>query len=233
MANTQYTIPDHPDFKPLHSYSQDGEDILLRHALFATTPNYENYKGFYIDIGAHHPFKHSNTMHFYEQGWRGINVEPTPEAINLFNTYRDRDINLNIGIGSTHETKTLYCFEDSALNTFDKSIAEENAGKDSAYTVLKTAEVEIYPLAKVLDQYLPEGVTIDFMSIDVAGLDLALLQSNNWDKYRPNFVLVEDVDSSSNKADLSYPVYEFLAGKQYEQVYKTPHTLLLRQKSLA
>jgi len=90
-------IPNHPDFKPLHSYSQDGEDMLLRPLLMESVPD---YKGFFVDIGAHHPFRFSNTMHFYELGWHGINVEPTPAAIALFNQYRSNDINLNVGIGA-------------------------------------------------------------------------------------------------------------------------------------
>jgi FkbM family methyltransferase len=229
MSNTNPSIPNHPDFKPLHSYSQDGEDILLRPLLLASTPNYDQYKGFYIDIGAHHPFRHSNTMHYYEQGWRGINIEPTPDAITLFNTYRERDINLNIGIGSERDKKTLYCFEDSSLNSFDNSLVDSN----DSYKVVNTIDVEIYTLAEILAEHLPSGTTIDFMSIDVAGLDLSLLQSNNWDLYKPRFILVEDVDSSFNKVDATEEIYQFLSTKGYEQAYKTPHTLLFKQKNPA
>lgn len=228
MANIN-NIPNHPDFKPLHSYSQDGEDMLLRPLLLASTPNYDNYKGFYIDIGAHHPFRYSNTMHFYEQGWRGINIEPTPTAIDLFNQYRERDINLNIGIGGQRDRKTLYCYNESSLNSFEKHWPENS---DDTYEVVATTEVEIYPLAQTLNEHLPANTTIDFMSIDVAGLDLALLHSNNWDKYRPRFVLVEDVDSNFSKIDAS-EVYRFLADQGYEIAGKTLRTLLFKQKNPA
>lgn len=229
MSNIEQPIPDHPDFKPLHSYSQDGEDMLLRPLLLASTPNYDDYKGFYIDIGAHHPFRYSNTMHFYEQGWRGINIEPTPAAIELFNQYRERDINLNIGIGGERGRKTLYQYSESSLNSFEKHVPEIN---DATYDIVGTVEVEIYTLAQTLEQYLPANITIDFISIDVAGLDLALLNSNDWDKYRPRFVLVEDVDSNFSKLDAS-EVYRFLADHNYEIAGQTLRTLIFKQKSLA
>lgn len=231
MPENNQNIANHNEFKPLHSYSQNGEDLLLRPLLLESTPDYNTYKGFYIDIGAHHPYRHSNTMHYYEQGWRGINVEPTPDAISLFNTYRERDINLNVGIGGQRDKKTLYCFKDSSLNSFDENL-QQNAGNNSDYELIDQVEVEIYPLSQVLEQYLPAGVDIDFMSIDVAGLDLALLQSNNWDAYRPRFVMVEDVDSSYSKIDAS-EVYHFLAQQRYELVYKTPRTLIFKQQSPA
>ncbi|MCD7914177.1 MAG: hypothetical protein LUG96_02180 [Tannerellaceae bacterium] len=65
------------------SYSQEGEDIVLNF-LFE---NKEGYKGFYVDIGTHHPFRFSNTAYFYKQGWQGINIEPTPGAIEVFNRF--------------------------------------------------------------------------------------------------------------------------------------------------
>jgi FkbM family methyltransferase len=232
MPDVKQPIPDHPDFKPLHSYSQDGEDILLRPLLLESIPNYNQYKGFYIDIGAHHPFRHSNTMHYYEQGWRGINIEPTPDAITLFNTYRERDINLNIGVGSQRETKTLYCFKNSALNSFDESLTQHATDEDDTYKVIGTIDVEIYPLEQILAEYLPAHTNIDFISIDVAGVDMALLQSNDWDKYRPRYILVEDVDSNFSKIDAS-EIYGYLAGNGYELVSKTLRTLIFKQQSPA
>jgi FkbM family methyltransferase len=220
----QDTSHNNSDFTPYHSYSQDGEDMLLRSLLADGAADSTDYKGFFIDIGAHHPFRFSNTAYFYEAGWNGINIEPTPAAIKLFHQHRDRDINLPIGIGAQRDKRTLYCFEDSALNSFDEEVAESyNA------PIIETAEVDIFPLAQILDEHLSAGPAIDFMNIDVAGLDLQLLESNNWDKYRPKFVLVEDVDSVSGKVDAS-EVHSFLNSKSYDLVYKTPRTLIYKAR---
>jgi len=220
-------IPNHPDFKPLHSYSQDGEDMLLRPLLMESVPNYVDYKGFFVDIGAHHPFRFSNTMHFYELGWHGINVEPTPAAIALFNQYRSNDINLNVGIGAEQTRQTLYCFNDSAFNSFDQITSENRDQDDGPVHITETVEVDIYPLAQILDEHLPAGTTIDFMSVDVAGLDVKVLQSNNWAKYRPKFVLVEDVDINFSHLDAS-EAHGFLANQGYQLVSKTLRTLIFK-----
>jgi FkbM family methyltransferase len=224
MPHLEDNIYTDPDFKPFHSYSLDGEDMLLRSLLTEISTDQSLYKGFFIDIGAHHPFRFSNTAYFYEAGWQGINIEPTPAAIKLFHQHRDRDINLAIGIGAERDKRTLYCFADSALNTFDEQVAESYSAP-----IIETAEVDIFPLAQILDEHLSAGPAIDFMNIDVAGLDLQLLESNNWDKYRPKFVLVEDVDSVAGKVDAS-EVHSFLNSKGYELVYKTPRTLIYRTK---
>ncbi|QJD98323.1 FkbM family methyltransferase [Mucilaginibacter robiniae] len=219
----------HPDFKPYHSYSQDGEDMILRSLLAESIPNFNDYRGFYIDIGAHHPYRFSNTMHFYELGWQGINIEPTPAAMQLFEQYRKRDVNLNIGIGEQPGKLTLYCFNESALNSFDKALSESRDQEDTPYHIVSTAEVEVRPLAQVLDQYLPADIVINFMSVDVSGLDVDVLQSNNWDKYRPRFVLAEDADINFSYLDAS-EAHSFLAEQGYEVAGKTLRTLIFKQK---
>src|SRR5690554_7725497 len=103
------------------SYSQEGEDMVLR----GFYEDKKNYRGFYIDIGAHHPFRFSNTMYFYKKGWKGINIEADPKALKLFNGFRKRDINLNIGISGIKQLLTSYSFNESALNGFSKEISLE------------------------------------------------------------------------------------------------------------
>ena len=78
-------------FRQIH-YSQNGEDIILK-SLFPA-----DYKGFYIDVGAHHPYRISNTYLLHQQGWSGINIDPNPETIAFFNRARPNDININIGV---------------------------------------------------------------------------------------------------------------------------------------
>jgi hypothetical protein len=59
-------------------YSQEGEDLIASR-LF---PNQST--GFYVDIGAHHPTRFSNTYLLYTKGWRGINIDPLPGSKELF-----------------------------------------------------------------------------------------------------------------------------------------------------
>jgi hypothetical protein len=76
-----------------HSWSQEGEDLILQRIFEGQTT------GFYIDVGAHHPRRFSNTFSFYRLGWQGLNIDAMPGSMVAFEKDRPPDINLEIGIG--------------------------------------------------------------------------------------------------------------------------------------
>ena len=209
-------------YLPLKSYSQEGEDMVLR----SFFEGKKGYKGYFVDVGAHHPYRFSNTLFFYQKGWKGINIEPTPGAIKTFNTFRSKDINLNIGISNQRDKLTFYCFNEPALNGFSKELSEERNSTSEKYKIIKEVPIETYPLSEVLDKYLPAGQKIDFLTIDVEGLDLMVLKSNNWVKYKPSFILVEDRIDFTNLTDSE--VYRFLQEQGYQLVAKTLRTLFFK-----
>jgi FkbM family methyltransferase len=204
------------------SYSQEGEDRVLL-TLFEDFP--KDYRGFYVDIGAHHPWRFSNTFLFYKMGWSGINIDATPGSMESFRRHRRRDINLELGIGPTAGEITFYCFNEPALNTFDEKIAQSRDGQQG-YHVIAKKSVLVMTLEAVLDKHLPEGKKIDFLSIDVEGLDLMVLKSNNWNKYRPLYLLVEEPlhSSAAGNATLAY-VSQF----GYQMVSRTQRTVILKR----
>ena len=51
--------------------------------------------------------------------------------------------------------------------------------------------VRMRPLRDILDEYLSKGETVDFLNVDVEGLDLSVLQSMDWDRHQPSVVAVE------------------------------------------
>lgn len=205
-------------------YSQAGEDMLL-------SIYYEGnrHKGFYVDVGAHHPFRFSNTAYFYRHGWRGINIEPTPSLFKAFPRWRKRDINLNVGIGNG-EKLTFYVFNEGALNTFSPALAKERDGKyhgQRQYKIVDRVEVQTRTLADILDKHLPEGQDIDLLTIDVEGMDFDVLKSNDWSRYIPKFILVE---CESSLDDLGGDkIYQFLHEKGYSIVGRTLYTTLFSQ----
>lgn len=209
-------------FLSFRSYSQEGEDMVIR----SFYEGLKNYKGFYIDVGAHHPYRFSNTKYFYNKGWTGINIEPSPEVMPLFDLFRRRDINLNIGISSSTQYLEYYCFDEPALNGFSKELSEERSNVNSHYNLIKTISVKTSTLKDVLDEYLPHGQRIDFLNIDAEGFDLIVLQSNNWTLYRPKFVLVEDKLKLVQLDDSE--VYTYMIENGYELIAKTLRTLIFK-----
>ena len=85
------------------SYSQEGEDLVL-HRLFEGQAT-----GIYVDVGAHHPFRFSNTCLLHTRGWRGINIDATPGSMAQFQRFRPRDVNLELGVAA--EPAELEFFE--------------------------------------------------------------------------------------------------------------------------
>ena len=83
------------------SYAQNHEDILLGRV-------FPGPEGFYLDVGANHPTFHSVTKLFYDRGWSGINVEPSPLVFDRLVADRPRDRNLNVGLSDRDATLTFY-----------------------------------------------------------------------------------------------------------------------------
>jgi FkbM family methyltransferase len=198
------------------SYSQEGEDLILKR-LFSRKP-----MGFYVDVGAHHPKRFSNTHIFYSTGWRGINIDALPGSMNVFNQYRPRDINLEIAISDKVEELTYYEFNDPALNGFSKELSNFRE-KNTGYQIISTKKMTAFPLVDILDQHLPKGQKIDFMTIDAEGWDLKVLQSNDWSKYQPSVVLVEIKNTVLEDME-NNPLVRFLKGKGYLVYAKSVNT---------
>ena len=207
------------------SYSNEGEDIILQ-KIFSKKQN----KGFYIDVGCYHPKTYSNTYFFYKKGWQGMNIDANPLCIKKFKQFRKKDINLNFGVGKEKESLTFYLCNVPACNTFSKEIVDEKV-KNNDIKLISTLQVEIVPLAKILDEYLPENQQIDIMDIDVEGFDLAVLQSNNWEKYRPKILLAEDFNRNFMANPESSAIYQFLISQNYELISKTFNTLFFQDKN--
>ena len=200
-------------------YSQEGEDILLRRIFGDQT------KGFYVDVGAHHPKRFSNTCYFYNRGWKGINIDALPGSMEVFQKFRPRDTNLEIAISEKEQNLTYYMFNEPALNGFSKSISEER--QNEQYQIEGTITVPSFPLSKILDTYLPSGQIIDFLSVDVEGLDLKVIASNDWNKYRPKIILVEILENSLNTIE-DDPVYKYLIDQKYFFFSKLVHTCIFK-----
>ena len=117
-------------------------------------------------------------------------------------------------------------FNDPALNGFSKVISDEvKELKD--YRVIGTIRMKTRTLSSILDEYLPKGQRIDFLSIDVEGFDFKVLTSNDWDKYKPNVILVEEKEFEiNNPTDSS--IYRFLSSNNYKLIAKTVNTLIFK-----
>jgi FkbM family methyltransferase len=172
----------------IKSYSQEGEDMILKR-LFE-----KKETGFYVDVGAHHPKRFSNTYYFYKKGWYGINIDAMPGSMDLFKKHRPRDINIEAAISDKKEVLIYYIFNEPALNGFCKEISESRNGSNS-YFIDKKISIVTVTLDEILNKYMLINKEIDFLTIDVEGLDFNVIKSLNLNKYQPKVILIEILQS--------------------------------------
>jgi FkbM family methyltransferase len=213
------------------SFAQEGEDLILL-SLFEGQAS-----GFYVDVGAHHPRKYSNTLALYSRGWNGINIDAMPGSMQPFRETRSRDINLELAVSDERRVLTFYEFNEPALNGFDSDLARRRAGlvpagqsPDAAFRIVAERQIPTVTLADVLAEHLPARREIDVLNVDVEGLDFAVLASNDWDRYRPTVILAEDPDVVSLDTLDGSRVARFLRDRGYVPICKTRLTLFFARE---
>ena len=209
------------------SYSQASEDTTLVHLFLGKKD------GVYVDIGAYDPNRFSNTKYLYQfLNWRGINVDANPFVIEKFKKERERDINLNIGVGLVEEERDFYIFDEYSdgfehpMNSFNGDKFDEEPREKKKISIKK--------MSTLLDEHLSKlvaNVEIDILSVDVEGLDLEVLKSNDWDKYRPKALVVECVNSflSSNSVD---EISDFIVSQGYKKLFVLPVSSIFVREDL-
>ena len=194
-------------------WSQEGEDILIKR-IFANKKN-----GFYVDVGAHHSSRFSNTYKLYKENcWNGVNIDPSLSSYLDLKKKRERDININVGISDKKEILKFYSFNEEALNTF--SLKKKNQLKLN-YKLKKTEKIYCKKLSDVLDSCLKKKIKIDLLTIDTEGHDLKVLKSNNWKKYLPDYIIVE-ISSSTLDEIMKDSITKFLNKRRY-RIYSKLH----------
>ncbi|GFI09499.1 hypothetical protein IMSAGC007_01962 [Lachnospiraceae bacterium] len=190
------------------SWSQDGEDVYLQQKFAGKE------KGFYVDVGALHPYKFSNTAWAYERGWTGINIEPNVDSFRLFERLRPEDINLNCGIADREGEMTYYCYEEPAYNGFAAFMYE-------ALPIVEKRQIKVRKLSSIFEEY--EVKHIDFLDIDVEGLEMKVLESIDF-SLDIDCILLEQFERPEFLCNTAE--YQFLKEKGYDAAAKYGRTVI-------
>ena len=193
------------------SYAQCGEDVVVSQIF----EYLKMERPTYLDIGAFLPIFSNNTYLFYERGARGVLVEPNVDLIPELKRKRPKDTVLGVGIGISDESAApYYCMTLPQWNTFDKDEAERRVAKSVGQVKIeKVVPLRLVPINRVIDEHF-KGKGPDYLSIDVESLDLAILKTLDFSKYRPKVICAETLVALSIRNDPA--IGEFLGGHGYE-----------------
>lgn len=177
------------------SYSQAGEDKIVH---FLMNYGEQQHKAFsYLDIGCNHYKNLNNTYSFYQEGFRGVLVEANPNFISELKQYRPEDIILNIGVGGEEgEEMRFYITNNVDLSSFDKSSIEAAQRESPWIEIVEEVNVPMLRLDQVIERYCKGVPTM--VSLDTEGIELSILESMDFERYRPFIFIIETIAYSAH-----------------------------------
>ena len=198
-------------FKPRLAYSHWGIDLIITKLL-----NSKN-KGIYIDVGCHHPFLNNHSYLLYKSGWEGINIDIDYNSIDMFNFFRKSDVNIQTAVTDHKGEVDLFFYHNrAAKNTISKEF-----GSDAK----EQKKINSDTLNNIIENSKFKNSKIDFVSIDVEGNEMNVLNGFNLKKYKPKLILLEfilpnkkefyekDINEITNSE-----VYKFLIKNEYKLI---------------
>jgi FkbM family methyltransferase len=192
------------------SYAQCGEDLIVDfifRSLKKPTPTY-------LDIGANHPTQINNTYRFYLKGSQGVCIEPDPFLSENIRRKRKRDVVLNIGIAADENANAnFYIMTARTLSTFSEAEAQRYVSYGNQ-KIEQVIQIPCQTVNAVMRQHFPNSV--DYVSIDVEGKDLEILQSFDFATYRPAVFCLETLSYTEDKSERKLTeIIDFMLAQDY------------------
>jgi len=191
------------------SYSQSGEDLIIEQVFMVLGRKLISY----LDLGANHPTRFSNTYLFYQKGGAGVCVEPDQTLQPLFKKLRSRDVLLTCGVGLKEGEADFYIMTTNTLNTFSKEEADRYAGY-GRQKIERIIKLPLKPLNTILAEHFETCPNL--ISLDIEGLDFQILRSLDFGKWRPEVFCIETLTYTEDKTERKLQeIIEFMKGNAY------------------
>jgi FkbM family methyltransferase len=162
--------------------------------------------GYFVEVGANQPRALSQTWELEQQGWRGILIEPQPDLAEVLRLERTAQVFAVACSSRAASGSYLRLHLAGPHSSFDEKLNLPGVRPHGAIDV---------PL-RCLDEVLAEAqaVQIDFMSIDVEGHELDVLDGFDLARWRPRLLLIEDLL-------LHLRLHDYLTGHGYRWMRRT------------
>ena len=199
--------------KPNSHYAEFAEDVMVSRILKKIK------KGFYVDIGAYHPYKGSLTYNLYNRKWNGMNLDISKSSIDLFNIARPSDININCAV-SEFNGETYY-YENSPINQQNSLISQDDNQKK--------IKIQSYKLSEILK--MQNINSVDYINIDTEGTEMDVIKGINFDNIQPILFTIEDNSFEKNEKEKLEKI-SFMEKKNYELINFIGVTMFFVKKEI-
>jgi FkbM family methyltransferase len=178
--------------KPLPlSHSQAGEDKILEFLFSSMGIN----KITYMDIGANDPVLFNNTYLFYRKKNTGVLIEPDPVFNKVLKKARPNDKVVQAAISDKETGEAdFYIFDEPSINTLsteEATLRQESGG----YHLKEIKKIQLLTIENVITDYL-NNMLPQLISLDVEGVDFAVLNSFDFSKFPVPVWIVETCEFS-------------------------------------
>jgi len=195
------------------SFSGGAQDLIIGYFFKNKS------KGIYLDVGCFHPFIGNNTYKLFQKGWNGINIDLDFHTIDLFNYFRKNDSNINIGVSDKTGNQDLYFFHNrAAINTLSQL-----RGKN--FKEIKKIKTDT--LNNIIQATKFKDCKIDFLSVDVEGYEMQVLNDFNFKKYCPDLIVVEYLEPNLKQVEFhNQNLKNIFQSKLYNLMIKNDYTMV-------
>jgi FkbM family methyltransferase len=159
-------------------------------------------EGFFLDIGAYDGKTYSNTYALEQIGWKGACLEPLPDIFTRLRRNRLCDCyNLAMSDESGEGAdfiratgvETLSGLESKMASTHKDWILREKGA-------VERIKVKTITFDDLMGRY-PGFNAIDFMSLDVEGAEMSILESIDFSVYRFGLIAIESIDETPGESE--------------------------------
>jgi len=207
------------------SWSQFGEDEFIVQEMNASSGGNAISQGYYVDIGANHPARLSNTYRLYNLGMRGLCADPNEMLCQLIARYRPEDDVVACAVGPEDKLARFYELARHEFSTFSQSEYEMRIAH--GHRLRRAALKPVLRLATILESYRPPGrPRFELLSVDTEGWDEQVLRSNDWQRFRPRLIVVEsntDEARAGAQAYLQSVGYELVKTFEINGIFRDAH----------
>jgi FkbM family methyltransferase len=164
-------------------------------------------RGFFVEVGANHPYLGSQSWHLEQRGWRGCLIEPQPELAERLRQTRSAKVFAAACSSPENRGQRLPFYLAGPLSALDRARMAPGSSVDAVIDV---------PVS-TLDDLLSEAGSpqpLDLLSVDVEGHEIEVLRGFDFARWQPRLILIEDHVGNLQK-------HRFMKASGYRLVRRT------------